>query len=153
MQYSTITTLNSLIINSISTSAFFISASVFCACFALIVIGFALIPDFLELLLVGIVGTILLAFAVSLSMLLGMIISFLGIIIPLMSETPAHTPIPLYFRISLAISFWTIFFISFYKADLRVTKFKYHPLKYIPLAITTLFVIITPELYHYGYLD
>ena len=149
MQYSTIATLNSLIINSISTSAFFIGASVFCACFALIVIGFALIDDFLELLLVGILAAIELFLIVILCMLLGTIISFLGIIIPLMSETPAHTPIPLYFRISLAISFWTIFFISFYKADLRVTKFKYHPLKYIPLAITTLFVIITPELYHF----
>lgn len=147
MQYSTITTLNSLIINSISTSAFFISASVFCVCFALIVIGFALIDDFLELLEVGIVATILLVSVVLLSMLLGTIISFLGIIIPLMSETPV------YFRISLAISFWTIFFISFYKADLRVTKFKYHPLKYIPLGMTTLFVIITPVLYHYGFFD
>lgn len=136
-----------LLINSIPTSAFFIGASVFCVCFALIVIGFLLIDDFLELLLDGILAAIVLFGIVIFCMLLGMIISFLGIIIPLMSETPV------YFRISLAISFWTIFFISFYKADLRVTKFKYHPLKYIPLAITTLFVIITPELYHYGFFD
>jgi len=145
MQYSTITTINPPIINLISTSALFIGASVFCVCFALIVIGFALIDDFLALLLVGIIAAIDLFFTVTLCMLLGTITSFLGIIIPLMSETQAHTPIPLYFRISLAISFWTIFFISFYKVDL--------PFKYLLLGITTFFVIITPVLYHYGFFD
>lgn len=113
MQYSTITTLNSLIINSISTSAFFISASVFCACFALIVIGFAQIDDFLELLLVGIVGTILLVF---IPILIGGFIAIFGIAFPLTGELPEwiigetlpKVYVPIYFRISFAFFIWTV---------------------------------------------
>lgn len=124
-----------------------ILCSVGFACVALEMISSVLNDQIFKFIFVGLKFFLI---VIIFPMLLGSVTAVVGIIIPLMSETPIHTPIPLYFRISLAISFWTIFFISFYKADLRVDDFKY---PWLSIIFAFVSVVFTVELYFFGIFD